>query len=381
MTFVRPIARAGLAATLAALTLVSGARAQAAPASVANGSFADAIAESRSALDSVVRAEDLPGLQVAVLVAGDVVWSEGFGYSNVETRTPITPLSRFRVGSVAKPLTAAALAQLVEEGGIDLDAPVQTYVPGFPEKRWPITTRQLAGHLAGIRHYRDREFLSARRYETVSEGLEIFAGDSLLFEPGTRYSYSSYGWNLISAVIEGATGEPFLGTMRERVFEPLGLLHTGPDWTDSLIADRTSYYVREDDGPLLNAPYVDNSYKWAGGGFLSTAEDLVRFADAHSRPGFLRAETLEELLTSQRTSDGEPTNYGIGWGTRVDDRGRRRVSHGGGSVGGTTALLLYPEERVAVAVIVNQSGAPGLNVVPRIAALFLSALADGGGAP
>lgn len=341
--------------------------------------LAEVVASGRALLDSLVRAEGLPGLQVAVLVRGHLAWSEGFGHSNVETRTPITPLSRFRVGSVSKPLTAAALARLVEEGRVDLDAPVQSYAPGFPEKRWPITTRQVAGHLAGIRHYRGEEFLSARRYDTVAEGLEIFADDSLLFEPGTRYSYSSYGWNLVSAVIESAAEEPFLDVMRRTVFEPLGLAHTVPDFTDSLVAYRTSYYIQGEDGTLLNAPYVDNSYKWAGGGFLSTAEDLVRFADAHSRPGFLEAETLELLFRSQRTSDGRDTDYGIGWGTRTDEAGRRRVSHGGGSVGGTTALVLYPDERVAVAMIVNMSSAPGGELAVRIAERFLSLATEEGG--
>ncbi|MDX1577831.1 MAG: serine hydrolase domain-containing protein [Gemmatimonadota bacterium] len=334
-----------------------------------------AAAEGRALVDSLVLARDLPGMQVAVSVEGHIVWSEGFGHADVETRTPITPLSRFRVGSVSKSLTAAALARLVEDGALDLDAPVQTYVPDFPEKRWPITTRQLAGHLSGIRHYRGDEMLSDARYETVSEGLEIFRDDPLLFEPGARYSYSSYAWNLLSAVIEGASGEPFLRHVRTRVFEPLGLRHTVPDWTDSLIAYRTSYYVQGSDGRLLNAPYVDNSYKWAGGGFLSTAEDLVTFADAHARPGFLRAETLELLFTSQQTNDGEETNYGIGWRTVRDDLGRRLVGHGGGSVGGSTMLILYPEERVAVATIVNMSGAPGGEALARrLAAPFLEAL-------
>jgi len=340
--------------------------------------LARAIAPGRDLLDSLVRTEGLPGLQVAVLVRGQLAWSEGFGYSNVETKTPITPLSRFRVGSVAKPLTAAALARLVEAGRVDLDAPVQTYVPGFPEKRWPVTTRQLAGHLAGIRHYRGEEFLSTRRYDTVAEGLEIFADDSLLFEPGTRYSYSSYGWNLISAVIESAAGEPFLEVMRRTVFEALDLAHTVADFTDSLVAYRTSYYIQGEGRTLLNAPYVDNSYKWAGGGFLSTAEDLVRFADAHARPGFLETGTLELLFRSQRTSDGRETNYGIGWGTRTDEAGRRVVSHSGGSVGGTTMLLLYPEERVAVAMIVNMSSAPGGRLATRIAEPFLSLISGGG---
>ena len=320
-----------------------------------------AINQGRPILKQSLREQGLPGIQVAVSVGGHVVWSEGLGYANVESQIPVTPVSKFRVGSVSKSITAAAIGRLVELGQLDLDAVVQTYVPSFPEKRWPITTRQLGGHLSGIRHYRDDamgrdENLSDVRYETVLDGLVIFKDDPLLFEPENRYSYSSYAWNLISAVIEGASGRSFLQYMREQVFEELNLWHTQADWTDSLVTFRTNYYDYGEDGRLVNSPYVDNSYKWAGGGFVSTAEDLVRFADAHSRVGFFEQATLDLLFTSQKLSSGLETGYGIGWSTRVDDRGRKIVSHGGGSVGGSTTLILYPEERVSVALISNISG-------------------------
>ena len=320
-----------------------------------------AINQGRPILEKSLRDQGLPGIQVAVSVGGHVVWSEGLGYANVESQVPVTPISKFRVGSVSKSITAAAIGRLVELDQLDLDAVVQTYVPSFPEKRWPVTTRQLGGHLSGIRHYRDDamgrdENLSDVRYETVLDGLVIFEDDPLLFEPETGYSYSSYAWNLISAVIEGASGRPFLQYMREQVFEELNLWHTQADWTDSLVTFRTNYYDYGEDGRLVNSPYVDNSYKWAGGGFVSTAEDLVRFADAHSRVGFFEQETLDLLFTSQKLSSGEETGYGVGWSTRVDDRGRKIVSHGGGSVGGSTMLIMYPEERVSVALISNISG-------------------------
>src|SRR5881296_3876945 len=163
----------------------------------------------------------IAGLQVAVGVDGKLVWSEGFGYADVACKVPVTAETQFRIGSVSKPLTAAALALLYERGKLDLDAPIQRYVPYFPDKGYPITTRQLAGHLAGIRHYQGDEFVLNRRFASVREGLEIFERDSLLFPPGTRFSYSSYGFNLISAVIEGAAREEFLRYMTRNVFRPL----------------------------------------------------------------------------------------------------------------------------------------------------------------
>ncbi len=335
--------------------------------------WADAIAQGRATVAAVMAEHGIPGLSVAVLVDGAVVWSEGFGYANIEHRVPVTPLTRLRIGSVSKPVTAAALGKLVEQGRLDLDAPVQRYVPSFPEKRWPITTRQLAGHLAGIRHYRGDEFLSRDRYETVLDGLAIFQDDSLLFEPGTRYSYSSYGWNLISAVIEGAAGEPFLAYMQREVFDPLGLRSIVAEHTDSIIAHRASFYERDrETGRVLNAPYVDNSYKWAGGGFISNTEDLVRFGWAHLDGGFLRPATVEALFTPLRTTSGEATNYGLGWSSGTDSAGRRWVGHTGGSVGARAVLLVYPDHRVVVAALANLGTAPmSPEFAGRLAAPFI----------
>ncbi len=303
-------------------------------------------------------ATQIPGVQVAVAVNGTLVWSEGFGYADAERRRPVTRETQFRIGSVSKPLTATAVGLLYEQGKLDLDAPVQRYVPWFPDKGYPITTRQLAGHLAGIRHYRDREFFLNRHFATVRDGLTIFQDDSLLFPPGTRFSYSSYAWNLVSAVVEGASGEDFLRYMAAHVFRPLGLTHTAPDRADSLIPGRTQFYDRDTVGGYRVAPAVDNSYKWAGGGFVSTAEDLVKFGSALLEPGFLKRETLELLFTSQHTSGGEETGYGIGWFVRTDSLGHRWAFHGGGSVGGTTAFGLDRDSHVVVAILTNLTDAP-----------------------
>jgi CubicO group peptidase (beta-lactamase class C family) len=314
----------------------------------------------------------IPGLSVAVAVDGEIVWAEGFGYADLENRVRVSPSTKFRIGSISKPLTAAALAQLYEEGRLDLDAPIQRYLPTFPDKRYPITARQLAGHLAGIRHYRSDEFFSAKHYNSVLEGLEIFKDDPLLYPPGTKFSYSSYGWNLLSAVIEAASRKDFLSYMGERVFRPLGMQGTVADHTTRIIEQRARFYQRNGAGRFVNAPYVDNSYKWAGGGFLSTAVDLARFGSAHVRPGFLKQETLNLLFTSQRTASGTETGYGLGWFVEKDARGRRRIRHGGGSVGGTAMLILYPDYRIVVAVLANLTNAP-LNAedFQKLADLFL----------
>ena len=319
------------------------------------GAHRGAVEKSRLWLQDLMREQNIPGLSVAVMEKGEIIWSEGFGYADLEQRVPLTPLTKMRIGSVAKPITAAGMAILMEEGKLDIDAPIQQYVPSFPEKSHPITTRQLAGHLAGIRHYRGEEMLSSRYYPTVLDGLDIFKDDPLQSPPGERYSYSSYGWNLVSAVLEGASDEPFLSFMRRRVFDPIGMRHTHAEHMDSLIAFRTRYYDTDDSARIVNAPYVDNSYKWAGGGLIATAEDVVRFGHAMLHPTLFSETTRDELWTSLKTNDGNETGYGLGWRVGEDDEGRRIVGHTGGSVGGTTLFLIYPEEEFIVCIVSNLS--------------------------
>ncbi len=322
--------------------------------------YSEAVKTARESAQDLIEEQNLPGLSVAVGLHGEIVWAEGFGWADLEQRVPVTTLTRFRIGSVSKPLTSVAVGLLYQRGKLQPDAPVQKYVSGFPEKRWPITTRQVMGHVAGIRHYRGDEFLSSKHYEGVLEGLEIFADDSLLFDPGSRFSYSSYGWNLVSAVVQGAAGEPFLTFMRREVFAPLGMRHTVPGYMARIIPHRVDFYIHGENGRLLNAPFVDNSYKWAGGGFLSTPSDLIRFGFGMLNNKVLEPEAVEMLWTTLKLDSGEKTGYGLGWSVGTDDAGRRFAGHSGGSVGGTTAFRIYPEQQIVIAITANLSSADGL---------------------
>jgi serine beta-lactamase-like protein LACTB len=312
----------------------------------------------------------IPGLSIAVAVDGRIVYSEGFGYADLEQRVAAWPTTKFRIGSVSKSLTAVGLVQLVEQGKIDLDAPIQKYVPAFPDKGALITTRMVAGHLAGIRHYKDDEFTISKHYNNVAEGLKIFADDPLVSPPGKEFHYSSYGFNLVSAAMESASGENFLPYMHEHVFAPLGLRNTLEDQPAEIIAERARFYDKPKDQPEENAPYVDNSYKWAGGGFLSTSEDLARFGSALLQPGFLKPESLRLLFTSQKTTDGKETGYGMGWFVGKSKSGQRIFHHSGGSVGGSSQLILYPDTHVVVAMICNFAGGWKMEEVESIAEGF-----------
>lgn len=337
--------------------------------------YQQALAESVRLLDSIRVNQKIPGIDAAIAIDGKIVWSQGFGFADLELQVPVKAgETKFRIGSVSKPLSAAALGKLVDEGKVKLNDEVQAYVSYFPEKQYPITVKQIAGHIAGIRHYRDREFLLNKRYNGVRQSLEIFDQDSLLFEPGTQYSYSSYGFNLLSAVIEEASVKPFLNYVQQTVFDPLQMTGTSPDYNDQIIPGRTSFYDLDSLGNIINAPYVDNSYKWAGGGFISTTTDLIKFGEAHMTPGFLSEETLKDFTTSQVLNNGDSTGYGVGWG-RIETDGVKGFGHTGGSVGGITAFRIYPTEGLILVFLSNSSVTKYGTVGDRIVNLFLSAKA------
>jgi len=311
------------------------------------------ISRARQFIADSMTARQIPGVSITVMKEGKVVWSEGFGFADLEQQVPVTNKTKFRIGSISKSLTAAALGMLWEGGRLHIDSTIQTYVPSFPRMKWPITVRQVAGHIAGFRHYRGDEILINKHYSSVSRSLDIFQNDTLLFEPGTRWSYSSYGWNLLSAVVEAASGEEFLSYMQKNVFGPIGMTNTIADHVDSLIPFRARWYTRDSLRTVVNAAYVDNSYKWAGGGFLSTTEDLATFGNAILERRILKPATVDLLWTPQKLNNGTTTTYGIGWFVRPDPKGRPLFGHSGGSVGGTAMLAIWPKEKLVVSMLVN----------------------------
>jgi len=337
---------------------------------LAIGKGVSAVEEADRLAQKVFDDNDIPGMAVAVWKEGEMVFQKGYGFADIANQIPIDPVkSKFRIGSISKPFTAAALATLYDAGKIDLDADIRTYVPYFHEKEWSITLRQVAGHLAGIRHYKKGEFLSNHHYETVEEGLGIFMDDPLLFKPGSKFAYSSYGWNLVSAAIEGASGQPFLAYMQTAVFDRIRLRHSMPDFADREIEHRVVFYKKVE-GKNVIGPPVDNSYKWAGGGFLSSSSDVVRFGIFHLSGGFMKESTLAEWTKTQQTTDGKPTGYGIGWSPKTDDKGRKSYGHGGGSVGGTSMLQIYPEEQLIVVVLINLSQAKMDSLTSKLVDVF-----------
>ena len=221
---------------------------------------------------------------------GEIVWAEGFGWADVEGRTPVTPLTRFRLGALSKPLTAVAAALLHDRGRLDLDAPIQRYVPAYPSKQWTVTTRQLMGDVAGVHRIRgdNNDAMPGSHCESVGEAVAMLADDPLLFEPGTQHRYSIWGWVLVSAVVEGAAGEPFGRFMARQVFEPLAMTRTVVAETAGLDSAHPFYAPRALLRPQLGveeAKRPDYSCL-AGGGCVSldaVRPRATRFGDAEAR--------------------------------------------------------------------------------------------------
>lgn len=336
----------------------------------------DSIDRGRELVRILLETLELPGLSITVMVGGQVAWSEGFGCANLETGTPATTATKYRIGSVSKLITAATLARLVEEQRFEFDAPVQRYVPDFPDHDAAITARMLAGHLGGIRHYQG-DFLNREHYASVTDALSRFRDDPLRHTPGDRYAYSSFGYVLLSAMMEGATGKGFLDLVHEELLVPLGMNSTEPDNVFAIVPDRSGVYTRAD-GQLRKGAYIDLSDRWAAGGFLSTSEDMARLGAAHLGNRFFSSKTQELLFTSQKTASGEKTNVGIGWRIAEDARGRRYYHHGGSNIGGRAMLAVFPDADVVVSILANLGRAPfGRPEAVTIAELFMPQTGDG----
>ena len=326
--------------------------------------WADAVARGRQVVRAGLSEQNLPGLSVAIGVDGGIVWAEGFGWANLEQRVRVSPDTQFRIGTASTVLTSAAVGRLLENGRLALDDEIQTHVPAFPRKPWPVTLRHLMGQVAGVgTDGGDEGPLLSTRCARPVDGLAAFAGQSLRFEPGTHYRPSSYGWILVSAAIEAAANEPFLRYMRKQIFEPLGMDATTADATAGSLPDRaTPYFPRFAADPRYGPDVmreIDYSCYAGASVFLSTPTDLVRFGMAVTSGRLLQPATVRLFQTSLRLPSGQETGYGLGWDLEdvtLAGRPTRVAGHDGESLGGMVAsLVTSPEHGLVVAVTSNIS--------------------------
>jgi len=371
---------------------------------------AAAVEKSRQIALAHLTGKNLPGLSVAVGIDDDLVWAEGFGFADLKTSVPVTPAHRFRVGTASTVLTSAAAGLLLEKGRLKLEDEIQTYVPAFPRKQWPVILRELMGHTAGLNpDGGDEGPLFTKHCNEPMEALQYFTKNSLLFKPGTQYRYSSNGWVLVSTAVEAAAHQPFLKFMREQIFDPLGMRDTipdaaveagddfppanlirelifdpratrdsTPDSTKKPVLDRvTPYFTRFASDPRyglhLMRPLDYSCYAGAAV-FVSTPSDLVRFGMAINSGKLLQRATVELLQTSQRLASGEETGYGLGWHVKtlmLSGKQTRVIGQDGDSLRGMVAsLMTVPKYGIVVAATSNISYADTFSLAVKIAEAF-----------
>jgi CubicO group peptidase (beta-lactamase class C family) len=303
-----------------------------------------------------------------VASGGTIVWSEAFGVSDIARGTAVTPATRFGVGSISKALTLAAALTLVDERKLDLDAPVERYLPDFPHRGRGVTVRRIGAHQSGIAdQFADRNYYTTAHFSSLDSAYRAIAAAPLAFPPGSRTEYATGLFTIVGRTLERITGENYPDVMRRRIFEPAGMKSTVPNDPRQPVSNRAAFYVRRGGGGFEPAPAFDPSFKLPGAGFLSTAEDLARFGLALLGPDLLSDDSRRQLFTPVPLADGTPTPYALGFQTLEED-GRRVMLQPGGGPGIASWLAVYPDDGLVVAILSNATGAPLGDAVRRAVA-------------
>lgn len=315
-------------------------------------------AQIEAATAKFMAANSIPGVSVAIVENSEYEWSAGFGMADLENFVPAMSQTLYRLASISKPITATAAMLLWQQGKLDLDAPVQKYCPAFPAKDTPITTRQVLGHLSGIRHYKgdsqdDPELGNTKHFDNPIEGgLQFFKSDPLLDKPGTAFHYTTHGFTVAGCAVEGASVAKYVNYVEENVLRPAGMAHTRTDDRYAVVPYRTRFYQKDKTGAVVNADFLDSSYKIPGGGWLSSAEDMAKFEVAMLKDRIVQRSTRDLMWTSLKTTDGKETGYGLGWGVGKE-AGILTVGHSGGQQGTSTDIVIAPERQCGVVVLMN----------------------------
>jgi CubicO group peptidase (beta-lactamase class C family) len=331
------------------------------------------------AVDDLLAAEiqkrHLPGLSVAVVRDGQVIKTAAYGLADLELGVPATPKTVFQIQSITKTFTAAAILLLVEEGKLSLTDSIAKLLEGTPDSWKEITIRHLLSHTSGIKDFINEPTASLRLDVTEEEVLRALAGRPLNFSPGERYAYSNSNYHLLAMIIRKLTGQWYGDFLRERIFLPLGMKDSRPVSLSAIIPNRASGYFWTDTGYRKGNFIAESILSYGGGGILSTAPDMALWAQAMMSGKLLKTEAIVQAWTPARLNDGKDASYGLGWGIgRVE--GHREINHGGGHATGFTSFLaIYPEDRLAVVVLLNRGGANPGAIARRVAGCYLPELA------
>lgn len=306
----------------------------------------------RNAIEEYMAANKVTGANIAIASKGQLVFRQGFGVSDVEHEVPVKTNTIFRLGSVSKVITATAVMQLVEQKKIDLDADIRKYVPEFPAKEFVVTPRHILTHTSGVRHYKALEPENFQQFRTVAASLNRFVDDPLLHKPGEKSTYSTYAFNLLARAVETTSGESFPDYLQRHIFDPTEMSDTGVENIRGIVKNRVRGYERLADGRLVNAEFANISYKWAGGGMVSTAQDLCKFGIALMSGKLMKPATVQQMWTSQRLDNGELLGQSLGWQTAFFNE-IPIVMHGGAQQGTRAVFMINPSDEFVVAVLTN----------------------------
>lgn len=341
MNTIRPRFRRSAASL--ALLLVFAASAAAQELTPKFDEYLNALVKHRGFTGSVLAARD-----------GKIIFSKGYGLANVELDVPNTPQTKFRLGSVTKQFTSAAILLLQERGKLSVQDPICKYVDNCPVAWSEVTIHHLLSHTAGIPNFTAfPDYLPKMMMPvTVQDMIARFRDKPLDFKPGEKWSYSNSGYFLLGFIIEKASGESYESFLQKNIFEPLKLTNTGYDHFDSILKNRATGYSLAK-GKMANSLYLDMSQPYAAGSLYSTVEDLFAWNEALYSGRLLSAKSLEAMTTPVKNDYG----YGLGVQTKL---GRKAISHGGGINGFSTFIARFPEEKVTIVVLRNADyGSPG----------------------
>jgi CubicO group peptidase (beta-lactamase class C family) len=333
-------------------------------------------------VDSYVQAEmtrtHTPGLSVAVVQNGRVVFSKGYGKANVELGVPATADTVYELLSITKQFTATAIMLLAQDGRLELDRAVSNYLPNLPMIWANITLRQLLAHTSGILDYTSASgWVKSIRLDRSPEDLiEPVTHTPLLFQPGEQWKYSNTDYYLLGMVIERVSGISYDEFISRRIFQPLGMAASRMNDLRVIVSGRSAGY-HWDKNDLRNADFISPSQKWAAGGIISSAADMSRWLAALETGSLLDQRTLEEMWRPAHLNNGKSVAYGLG--NELDsDHNHRSVGHQGGGLAFNASMLYFPDDHFGVVVLCNLTQSPSLAIARHIASVYLPALSDAG---
>ncbi|RZA32662.1 MAG: serine hydrolase [Lysobacteraceae bacterium] len=344
--------RAWLVSLLLAVVLAPPAKA-ATPASPAE--LAD---YAQTLLQTAYPDSDQPGVAILVARGDQVLYRGARGAASIELGVPLSPDQVFRLGSITKQFAAAGVLKLAEDGKLSLDDPLTRFVPGYPGGD-KVTVRMLLNHTSGIRSYTDMPGVMEgpiQKTVTTAQLIDTFKAEKPDFAPGQGWHYNNSGYVLVGAVIEAASGMPWHAYLKQSLFDPLGLRHTGyGDESLGLIPGHVTGYTLAND-KWAAAQYLSMSQPHAAGALVSTVDDLLRWNRALHEGKVLKDASYRQMITPVGKAAAEKYGFGI---VHEQLRGQDMLQHGGGIFGFSTYLLYLPAEDVTAAVLYNaDSGRP-----------------------